>query len=163
MGTSVQLGAGSGVYLEAGARGGIGIPLIIEIGVSASLKSSLNAKALLAAGYEEKFYVKLTLDIDIHPLTLRLGLYVRLPIIEWKCLIKRRRGLTSTNGTRLKLNTAYRRMQNAFKQYVELHNCGMLEKIPDLDIEIFDQINDYLGLSNNDTALRQLQFENGLV
>ena len=94
---------------------------------------------------------------------------MRLPIVKNKCLF-RRRGLQSSNNTvdsaemRFKINTVYRRMQNAFKQYVELHNCGMVQNIPNLDLEVFDEINDYLGLSNNDTALRQLQFdENGLV
>ncbi len=47
---------------------------------------------------------------------------------------------------------------------MELHNCGMLDKIPELDIEVFNQINDYLGLSSDETTLRHLEsFENGLV
>jgi hypothetical protein len=91
MGTSVQIGAGSGVFLEAGAKLSIGIPLIGEIGVVVALKSSLDVKALLAAGYEEKFCFKLSLDLELRPLTLKLGLYERHILIKFRCLIKGRR------------------------------------------------------------------------
>ncbi len=52
-GTSVEVGAGTGLFLNAGARGSFGIPLIIEIGVSASVESSLNANAILATGFDK--------------------------------------------------------------------------------------------------------------
>lgn len=55
-GTTVQIGANSGVFINAGARGYFGIPYIIEIGLSASLESSLNANALVSAGFDSKFY-----------------------------------------------------------------------------------------------------------
>ena len=52
-GTSVEIGAGTGLFINAGAKGAFGIPLIIEIGVSASIESSLNANAILATGFDK--------------------------------------------------------------------------------------------------------------
>lgn len=51
-GTSVEVGAGTGLFLTAGARGAFGIPLIIEIGVSASVESSLSANAMVGTGFD---------------------------------------------------------------------------------------------------------------
>jgi hypothetical protein len=48
----VQVGAGTGLFLSAGARGAFGIPMVIEIGLSASVESSLNANAFVSAGYD---------------------------------------------------------------------------------------------------------------
>ncbi len=53
-GTFVEVGAGTGLYLSVGASGALGIPLIIEIGLSASLQSSLNANIVLSAGFDTK-------------------------------------------------------------------------------------------------------------
>jgi hypothetical protein len=51
-GTSVQVGAGTGLFISVGAVGAFGIPLVIEIGLSASLQSSLNANALVSSGFD---------------------------------------------------------------------------------------------------------------
>ncbi len=50
---------------------------------------------------------------------------------------------------RLKLNTAYRRLQDGFKQFIELYDCDMLSKIPDLNLEVFDEITEFLLIDNN--------------
>ncbi len=50
---------------------------------------------------------------------------------------------------RLKMNTVYRRMQKAFIQYVELRDCGMLSSIPDLNLDVFNQMDDFLGVPND--------------
>ncbi len=52
-GTSVQIGANSGIFVNAGARGYFGIPYIIEIGLSAYVESSLNANAVVSAGFDQ--------------------------------------------------------------------------------------------------------------
>jgi hypothetical protein len=49
---------------------------------------------------------------------------------------------------RPKMNTVYRRMQKAFKQYVELRDCGMLSSIPELNLDVFNQMDDFLGVPN---------------
>jgi hypothetical protein len=54
---------------------------------------------------------------------------------------------------RLKLNTAYRRLQDGFKQFIELYDCNMLYKIPDLNIEFFDEIAEFLLIDTNQRML----------
>lgn len=61
----MQIGAGTGLFLTAGARGSFGIPFVLEIGLSASVESSLNANAVVAAGFDTKFYAKMKLDLDL--------------------------------------------------------------------------------------------------
>jgi hypothetical protein len=38
--------------MNAGARGAFGIPYVIEIGLSASVESNLNANAAVSAGFD---------------------------------------------------------------------------------------------------------------
>jgi hypothetical protein len=64
-GTTVQIGANSGIFINAGIRGYFGIPYILEIGLTAYLDSSLNANALVSAGFDQKFYTKIFVDIDL--------------------------------------------------------------------------------------------------
>lgn len=78
-GTSVQIGANTGIFINAGARGYFGIPYLIEIGLSASIESSLNANALVTAGFDSKFYTKISVDLELRPFTLKISLYIRLP------------------------------------------------------------------------------------
>jgi hypothetical protein len=52
-GTSVQIGANSGIFINAGARGYFGIPFIFEIGLSAHVESSLNANAVVSTGFDQ--------------------------------------------------------------------------------------------------------------
>lgn len=51
-GTSVQVGAGTGLFINAGARGSFGIPYVIDIGLSATVESNLNANAVVLAGFD---------------------------------------------------------------------------------------------------------------
>ncbi len=81
----------------------------------------------------------------MRPLTFKLGLYYRHLIIILWCPFKRRSLGESDIPQRPKLNTYYRRMQLAFKQYVELRDCNKLKYIPNLNQEVFDQMDDWLG------------------
>jgi hypothetical protein len=69
-GTSVQVGAGTGFFISVGARGSFKIPYVLEIGIGATLESNLNANAVVSAGFDTKFYTKMSLDLDIRPLTI---------------------------------------------------------------------------------------------
>ncbi len=48
----MQIGAATGLFINAGAKGAFGIPFILEIGLSASVESSLNANAVVSAGFD---------------------------------------------------------------------------------------------------------------
>jgi hypothetical protein len=62
------------------------------------------------------------------------------------CPFKKRKLLDeSTTSRRLKINTVYRRMQKALTQYVELRDCGMHLSIPDLNLDVFNSMDEFLG------------------
>ncbi len=55
-GTYTEIGAATGLYLMAGASGQLIIPCVAMIGHSASLVSSLNANAVITAGFDTKLH-----------------------------------------------------------------------------------------------------------
>ena len=96
------------------ARAGVGVPYILEIGLGASLESTFDADLVLQTGLDTKLYTKLTLDLDLKPLTFKMGLYIRHFYFKLWCPFKRRSLGESDLPQRPKLNTYYRRMQLAF-------------------------------------------------